>query len=225
MPEESKTVLVTGASRGIGKAIADAMQSQGWNVLRPTRKELDLSDSGSVATFCVSLEGRRIDALINNAGLNRLAPLAEISETEWHEMLMVNLTSARRLIQAVVPGMAARRWGRIVNISSIFSLVSKPRRAAYAATKGALNALTRAAAVEFGPFGISVNAVCPGYIETDMTKKNNSPEELAAIAATVPLGRLGLPSEIGKLVAFLCSDDAAYITGQMIVADGGFMCL
>ena len=137
---------------------------------------------------------------------------------------MVNLTSARLLMQAVAPGMADRRWGRIVNISSIFSLVTKPRRAAYSATKGALNALTRAAAVEFGANGILVNAVCPGYIETDMTKQNNSRSDVAVICSTIPLGRLGRPSEIGRIVAFLCSDDASYITGQLIVADGGFTC-
>lgn len=224
MPEDTKTVLVTGASRGIGASISETFESRGWNVLRPGRTDLDLSDSESVARFCKKLPDLGVDALVNNAGVNRLAAISEISESGWNEMLMVNVTSARMLIQAVVPGMASRRWGRIVNISSIFSLVAKPRRAAYSATKGALNALTRAAAVEFGRAGILVNAVCPGYVETDMTKQNNSPEDLSAICSTIPLGRLGAPSEIGKIVAFLCSDDAAYITGQLIVADGGFTC-
>ncbi|MFM6173523.1 MAG: SDR family NAD(P)-dependent oxidoreductase [Sphaerospermopsis kisseleviana] len=224
MAEQSKTVLVTGASRGIGAAIANTMQERGWCVLCPLRGELDLSSADSVSRFCETLKGLRVDALVNNAGVNHIGGLAEISEADWQEMLMVNLTSARLLMQAVAPGMQEREWGRIVNISSIFSLVTKPRRAAYSATKGALNALTRAAAVEFGAKGVLVNAVCPGYIETDMTKQNNSPSDLTAIRSTIPLGRLGDPSEIGKVVAFLCSDDASYITGQLIVTDGGFTC-
>ena len=222
--EQSKTVLVTGASRGIGAAIANTMQERGWSVLCPQRCELDLSSADSVSRFCETLKGLRVDALVNNAGVNYIGDLAEISEADWQEMLMVNLTSARLLMQAVAPGMQEREWGRIVNISSIFSLVTKPRRAAYSATKGALNALTRAAAVEFGAKGVLVNSVCPGYIETDMTKQNNSPSDLTAICSTIPLGRLGDPSEIGKVVAFLCSDDASYITGQLIVTDGGFTC-
>ena len=200
------------------------MQERGWCVLRPERSDLDLSSAASVSRFCKTLSGLRVNALVNNAGVNYLGNLSEISEVDWQEMLMVNLTSARLLMQAVAPGMADRRWGRIVNISSIFSLVTKPRRAAYSATKGALNALTRAAAVEFGANGILVNAVCPGYIETDMTKQNNSRSDVAVICSTIPLGRLGRPSEIGRIVAFLCSDDASYITGQLIVADGGFTC-
>ena len=181
MAEDSKTVLVTGASRGIGAAIASTMQERGWCVLRPERSDLDLSSAASVSRFCKTLSGLRVNALVNNAGVNYLGNLSEISEVDWQEMLMVNLTSA-------------------------------------------LNALTRAAAVEFGANGILVNAVCPGYIETDMTKQNNSRSDVAVICSTIPLGRLGRPSEIGRIVAFLCSDDASYITGQLIVADGGFTC-
>lgn len=224
VPEDAKTVLVTGASRGIGAAIAEILQSRGWKVLRPGRADLDLSNVESVARFCQKLPGLGVDALVNNAGVNHLAALADISESDWNEMLTVNVTAARMLMQAAAPGMATRRWGRVVNISSIFGLVTKPRRAAYSATKSALNALTRAAAVELGSAGVLVNAVCPGYIGTDMTRQNNSPQDLSAICSTIPLGRLGSPSEIGKVVAFLCSDDAAYITGQMIVVDGGFTC-
>ncbi len=166
----------------------------------------------------------KIDALVNNAGVNYLAAIAEIEDAKWEEMIRVNLTSLRMLTQAVVPGMAKQTWGRIVNVSSVFSLVARANRAAYAATKGAVNAFTRAAAVELAPLGILVNAVCPGYIMTDMTRVNNSPGDLEAIAHTIPLGRLGSPEEIARLIAFLCSEDASYITGQALVADGGFTC-
>jgi 3-oxoacyl-[acyl-carrier protein] reductase len=224
MPDDRRTALVTGASRGIGAAIADSLQSRNWHVLRPARAELDLASADSVRIYCEQLAQQKVDALVNNAGVNHLASLAEISECHWDEMLRVNLTSTRMLMQAVAPGMASRGWGRIVNISSIFSLVTRSRRAAYSATKAALNALTRAAAVELGPRGILVNALCPGYVETDMTKKNNTPAELAVIAGSIPLGRLALPSEIVSVAAFLCSDEVSYLTGQTIVVDGGFTC-
>jgi 3-oxoacyl-[acyl-carrier protein] reductase len=222
--DSKRTVLVTGASRGIGAAIAEVFTQRGWDVVRPGRDELDLASAVSVHDYCRSLKEAKIDALVNNAGVNHLASLAEIDDAKWDEMLRVNLTAVRLLTEAVVPGMSARSWGRIVNVSSIFSLVARSKRAAYAATKGAVNAFTRAAAVELAPRGILVNAVCPGYIGTDMTRANNSAADLEAIERTIPLDRLGDPLEIARVVAFLCSDEASYITGQLIVADGGFTC-
>jgi 3-oxoacyl-[acyl-carrier protein] reductase len=224
VPDSKRTVLVTGASRGIGAAIAEVFSQHGWDVVRPGRDELDLANAVSVHDYCRSLKETAIDALVNNAGVNHLASLTEIDEAKWDEMLRVNLTAMRMLTEAVVPGMSVRSWGRIVNVSSIFSLVARSKRAAYAATKGAVNAFTRAAAVELAPRGILVNAVCPGYIGTDMTRANNSVADLEAIERTIPLSRLGDPLEIARVVAFLCSDEASYITGQLIVADGGFTC-
>lgn len=224
MPNSQKTVLITGASRGIGASISEVFTQRGWDVVRPGRDELDLASAVSVRDYCRSLKEAKIGALVNNAGVNHPASLAEIDDAKWDEMLRVNLTSVRLLTEAVVPAMSARGWGRIVNVSSIFSLVARSKRAAYAATKGAVNAFTRATAVELAPRGILVNAVCPGYIGTDMTRANNSTAELEAIERTIPLGRLGHPDEVGRIVAFLCSDDASYITGQLIVADGGYTC-
>jgi 3-oxoacyl-[acyl-carrier protein] reductase len=121
--------------------------------------------------------------------------------------------------------MAARGWGRILNLSTIFSVVTKERRAAYAMTKSALNALTRSVAVEFGPAGVLVNALAPGYVDTALTRQNNSPAALEAICATIPLRRLAAPAELARIAAFLVSDENSYLTGQTIVADGGFICL
>jgi NAD(P)-dependent dehydrogenase (short-subunit alcohol dehydrogenase family) len=122
----------------------------------------------------------------------------------------------------VAPGMRARKWGRIVNISSVLSLVTREGRMAYASTKSGLNGLSRACALELAPDGILVNAICPGYVETEMTHRNNGPAELKAIAATIPMRRLAQPEEIAKMVAFLCSEENTYCTGQALTVDGGF---
>ncbi|MEI8340598.1 MAG: SDR family oxidoreductase [Verrucomicrobiota bacterium] len=219
------TVLITGASRGIGKATADEFGRNGWEILAPTRNELDLGVPDSVGNYCRKLSGLTVDALVNNAGINLLNALPDMDSVSWQTMVQVNLTAPRELIQAVIPGMRAKKGGRIVNISSIFSLVSREKRAAYSMTKAGINALTRTAAIELGPDGILVNAVCPGYVETDLTHVNNSPLEVEAIANSIPLRRLAMPQEIAKVVFFLCSDANSYITGQTIVADGGFLCL
>ena len=220
-----RTVLVTGAARGIGKAIAAEFKSASWQVLAPARSELDLAQPASVLEYCKKLRTQRVDALVNNAGINHINALPDIDESQWQEMLQVNLTSARQLIQAVLPGMQTLKWGRIVNVSSIFSLVTREKRAAYSITKAGLNALTRSAAVELGPDGILVNAVCPGYVETDLTHVNNTKAGLEAIMKNIPLGRLALPAEIAKTVHFLCSENNSYLSGQTIVVDGGFTCV
>lgn len=165
-----------------------------------------------------------MDILINNAGVNILADFGEIDLSIWQTLLQVNLNSALRLIQAFAPGMQRRGWGRILNVSSILSMVAKPRRSAYSMTKAALDALTRSAAVEFGSFGVLVNSLCPGYVDTELTRINNSPSELAEIAATIPLNRLAKAEEVARVAAFLVSEENTYLTGQNIVVDGGFMC-
>jgi 3-oxoacyl-[acyl-carrier protein] reductase len=121
--------------------------------------------------------------------------------------------------------MEAQQWGRILNISTIFSMVTKERRAAYSMTKAALNALTRSAAVEYGPSGILVNALAPGYVDTALTRQNNSPEAIAAITQTIPLRRMAQPEELALTAAFLVSEQNSYLTGQTLVVDGGFTCL
>lgn len=214
--------LVTGASRGIGRAIVAEFSAQGWEVLAPARMELDLSDGGGIRRWCATLGGQRFDAFVHSAGVNWPKPLAQISDDLWAETLQVNLTALRQLVQGVAPRLVG---GRILALSSIFGIVTRANRAAYSATKAAVNGFIRTLAVELGPEGILANALCPGYIDTDLTRQNNTTEQLAAIAQAIPLGRLGTPEEIAKLAVWLCSSHNTYLTGQAIVADGGFTCL
>jgi len=219
-----RRALVTGGSRGIGLAIAQALSQQGFEVIAPLRQEMDLLDPASIKKFLQQSNKEGIDILVNNAGVNVINRLESIDSESWNKMMRINLTAPLELIQGVAEGMKAKKWGRIVNISSVFGLVTREKRAGYSAVKSGLNGLTRTCAVELGPFGILVNAVCPGYVETDLTRQNNSPEELTRIAETIPLRRLAQPNEIARFVAFLCSEENTYLTGQTLAIDGGFTC-
>jgi len=224
-PAPVRTVLITGGARGIGAAIAATLSDRGYRVIAPTRSEMDLSISASVEAYLEENRMLAVDILINNAGINILRPIGEIDPVDWQAMLQTNLSSALRLIQAFAPGMQARSWGRILNVSTIFSLVTKERRAAYSMTKAALDALTRSVAVEFGPYGVLVNSLAPGYVDTALTRQNNSSETLAAIIEGIPLKRMAQPFELAKVAAFLVSEENTYLTGQTLVVDGGFTCL
>lgn len=217
-----RVALVTGASRGIGAAIAQALERRGFAVLTPTRLEMDLTSSQSVEAYCAGLR-EPVDVLVNNAGINVLAGLGEVEGQVWERMVRVNLTAPLELIQRLSPGMIRRRWGRILNVSSIFSLVTRERRAAYSGVKSGLNGLTRAAALELAPHGILVNAICPGYVETELTRANNTAAELEQIARSIPAGRLAKPEEIAPVAAFLVSEENTYVTGQTLAIDGGFL--
>ncbi|HEX4132512.1 MAG TPA: SDR family oxidoreductase [Pirellulales bacterium] len=217
-----KSALVTGGARGIGAAIVEELSAHGANVLAPTRQELDLADPSAPARYVQSSCPGGVDILVNNAGINFIRPLAEVDCELWSQTMQVNLHAPFQLLQLLAPKMAARRWGRVVNISSVFSLVTKEKRAIYSATKSGLNGLTRTAAVEFGPAGVLINAVCPGFVETELTRQNNSPADIECLAASVPLRRLAKPAEIARFVRFLCSEDNTYINGQSLVIDGGF---
>lgn len=221
----SRTVLITGGSRGLGAAISTALAAQGHLIIAPARSDLDLSELSSVEAWISKNQALPIDILINNAGINILNPIASITIDSWQSMLQTNLTSAMLLIQAFAPAMETQRWGRILNISTIFSMVTKERRAAYSMTKAALNALTRSAAVEYGPSGILVNALAPGYVNTELTRQNNSLEALGTITTTIPLRRMAEPEELALAAAFLVSEQNSYLTGQIITVDGGFTCL
>ncbi len=218
-----KKVLLTGGARGIGAAIAKELSSRGFQILAPSRSELDLGKADSLEKF-LRQNSLQFDVLVNNAGINILRSLPDLDGASWNEMLQTNLTAPLRLIQAVAPHMQKQKWGRILNLSSIFSLVTKENRSAYSATKSGLNALTRSAAVELGPHGILVNALCPGYVDTELTRKNNSPAELEKIEAAIPLRRMAQADELARIAAFLCSEENSYLTGQMVVVDGGFIC-
>jgi 3-oxoacyl-[acyl-carrier protein] reductase len=219
-----RTALVTGARRGIGATIAARLARDGFNVLAPTRQELDLARPEAIDRFIEQRQADGVDVLVNNAGINVLQPLEQVDDATWATVVQVNVRAPFRLIQGFAGGMKSRGWGRIVNMSSIFSLVTKESRSSYTTVKSALNGLTRTAAVELGRHGILVNAVCPGYVDTDLTRQNNSPADLERIRATIPVGRLAKPEEIAAFVAFLCSEENTYITGQTLVIDGGFTC-
>lgn len=218
-----RTALVTGAARGIGAAIAHCLREQDVHVLDAGRAELDLSDAASISRW-LGRHGGAVDILVNNAGINVLNELEAITADDWQAMVQVDLTAPLMLLQGVAPGMKARGWGRVVNISSIFGVVTKERRGAYSAVKAGLNGLTRTAATELAPHGILVNSVCPGYVATDLTRQNNSPADLEKIAASIPAGRLAEPEEIARFVAWLCGEANTYLTGQTILVDGGFTC-
>lgn len=220
-----RVALLTGGARGIGAAIRVELEAQGVEVIAPSKSDLDLESPASIDSYFAGPGQRPFDILVNNAGINVLNAIEGIDSATWHQMVQVDLSAPLRLIQQVVPAMKAARYGRIVNVSSIFSLVTRERRGAYSAVKSGLNGLTRTAAVEFGPYGILVNAVCPGYVATELTTKNNSPQELLRIAETIPLKRLAEPNEIARLVAFLCSEQNSYLTGQTVAVDGGFLCV
>jgi NAD(P)-dependent dehydrogenase (short-subunit alcohol dehydrogenase family) len=219
-----KLALITGASRGIGAAIRTELERRGCRVVTPSRAELDLGKPDSIDAYIKSQGHLAVDILVNNAGINVLNPITAIDAVTWQAMLQTNLTAALRLTQAFAPGMASRSWGRILSVSSILGVVTREQRAAYSMTKAALNALTRSAAVEFGPAGVLVNALAPGYVNTDLTRQNNTPAMLTAIQSTIPLRRLGQPEELAQIAAFLVSGENTYLTGQTIIADGGFTC-
>lgn len=216
-----KRVLVTGGSRGIGRAIAARFATEGHTVTCPSRTEMDLSRPEEIQRY---VDGAGdIDILINNAGENVPLPIEEIKVDDLQRIIAVNETAPFLLMRQIGAQMAKRGWGRIVNISSVYSLISRPKRSMYTTTKSALNGATKAFAVELGPKGVLVNAVCPGFVDTDLTRQNNSPAEIEGLRAQVPLGRLASPEEIAEFVVYLGSERNTYITGQCIVIDGGFL--
>jgi 3-oxoacyl-[acyl-carrier protein] reductase len=217
------TALVTGASRGIGAAIVQRLTKDGYKILAPTRQEMNLESDASIDSY-LSQVIDRVDIVINDAGINRISTLGAIRDQDVSDTLQINLKAPLRIIRIVAPGMQKKRFGRIVNISSIWSFVSRGGRISYAMSKSALNGMTRSLAVELAPYDILVNAVAPGYVLTDLTHQNNSETELNTIRQTIPIQRLAQPSEIANIVAFLCSDQNTYLTGQTIVVDGGFTC-
>ena len=218
-----RRVLITGGSRGIGKAITQCYLNAGHEVILPGRDELDLASETSVNEFIVANQEKEFDVLINNAAENRISPIKDLPTAAWQRMLMINLTAPFLLTKMVTPHMVQQGWGRIVNLSSCYSLVSRIGRAAYSSTKSGLNALTRTAALEYAENNVLVNAVCPGFVETDLTHQNNNPEQIQALCQQIPLKRLGKPEEVADMVFYLGSDRNSYITGQIIIIDGGFL--
>lgn len=215
-------VLITGASRGIGKAIKERYVNSGYIVIAPTRKELDLSDEKSLNKFIENNKDIKIDIIINNAGINEINFIENITDDEIDKMITVNLIAPMKLIRNFVPKMKMNRFGRIINIGSIWAVVSKEGRCVYSATKNGIHGVTNTLAVELAPYNILVNTVCPGFTLTELTKKNNTEEQIKNIVKDIPLGRMAEPEEIAEVVYFLGTEKNTYLTGQKITVDGGF---
>lgn len=216
-------MFVTGASRGIGEAVARIYRANGHEVITPPRSELDLGRADSVMDFLTRHRGLEPDVLVNNAGINEIHPIETLPLEVWARTLDTNLTAAFLLTQAFAPRMAEKGWGRIVNVGSCYGVVGRPGRAAYSASKAGLAALTRTTALEFGARGVIANTLCPGFVATELTYRNNTPEQLEEVRRQIPLERFARAEEIAETVFFLGSDRNGYIQGQAILADGGFV--
>ena len=233
---ENKKVFVSGASRGIGRAIAELFIAEGATVLgTATSVESDLSSVGvhesifadfshrSDIERCVQfVRQHEPDIVINNAGVNNPSLFEEIDPDDFLRMQQVNVFAPMAICQASIPGMREKGWGRIVNIASVFSKVSKELRAPYSASKFALDGLTLSLAIEHSSAGILANCVSPGFIDTDMTRRILGDEGIREMLKSVPIGRLAQPSEIAQLVLWLSSPENTFLTGQNIAIDGGF---
>jgi len=219
---EKKTALVTGVSGGIGKSIKQSLMNEQIEVISPSRSELDLSSFESINNFLTNLS-KPIDILVNNAGILKVGKHNELSSSDFQEILQVNVIAPFVLMSKLSDSMKENKFGRIVNISSIWSQVSREGRSIYSASKAAVDSLTRSLALELSSYNILVNSVAPGYVNTELIKKNNSQTELDYIKKNIPLGRFAETSEIANLVTFLCSEKNSYITGQVITIDGGYI--
>ena len=240
------SALITGASRGIGRAAAAALAREGWAVCvnylerrdaagalveeirarggTALAVQADVSDRSAVEAMVreASEVLGPVELLVNNAGISHQGLFQDVDDALWDRLLAVNLTGARNAVQAVLPHMLSEKRGCIVNVSSIWGLRGGSCEVAYACTKAALVGLTRSLALELAPSGIRVNCVAPGCIETDMVRALGE-ETRAQLKAETPLGRLGQPEDIANLIAFLASERAGFVTGQVVTADGGFV--
>jgi 3-oxoacyl-[acyl-carrier protein] reductase len=233
--------LVSGASRGIGAAIADRLAADGARVIgTATTAEgaervsaalsgrggrgavLDVTRQDSIDALLADIEGKEgaVGILCNNAGITRDTLLLRMKQDDWDAVMQTNLASVFRLSKAVLRGMMKARKGRIVSITSVVGLMGNPGQANYAAAKAGIIGFTKSLAREVGSRGITANTIAPGFIDTDMTRALNEAQR-TALNAQIPLGRLGLPADIAAAVAFLCSPDAAYISGETLHVNGG----
>ncbi len=239
---KGRTAIVTGASRGIGAAIAHALDAAGARVALVARNRealetvaeqlrnspvtlvADLSDPtvpARLAAESIQTFGG-VDVLVNNAAVGVRAPTVELDAALIDRLYAVNVRAPLLLIAALVPSMIERGRGAIVSLSSVSGVVGTPRRAAYAATKGAIDAMTRSLAMELGPHGIRVNSVAPGVVDTEMWARNKAiPGVIEQVEALTPLRRWSTPDDVADVVAFLASDAARFVTGETICADGG----
>lgn len=243
MSLNDKVALVTGASRGIGAAIAEQLGKAGATVIGTATSEagaekisarfvelgihgagkvLNVTDADSVANLLKEIadEFGAPGILVNNAGITKDNLLMRMSDEEWFDVINTNLSSIYRLSKGVLRGMMKARWGRIINISSVVGAMGNPGQSNYAATKAGVSGFARSLAAEVGSRNITVNTVAPGFIDTDMTKVLPE-EQKQQLLSRIPLGRLGAPEEIASVVVFLASDAGSYISGETIHVNGG----
>ena len=242
---EKRTALVTGAGRGIGKCIAELLASKGHHVICISRSAsscggvadainatggsaeslaLDVADKAAVKETCEALlkKHTNIDILVNNAGITRDGLLFRMSDDEWDAVIDTNLSSCFSFIKHLARPMTRKRWGRIINMSSVIGLTGNAGQANYAAAKAGMIGLTKSLAKEFAARNVTVNAVAPGFIATDMTAELNEKTQ-EAIIGVIPMKRMGESKDIAAISAFLASEDAGYITGQVFTVDGGMV--
>jgi len=229
-----KNALVTGGTRGIGASIAKSLHVLGADVIITGTKSdyvveddyrykcIDFSIKEGLDDFSKEIKKLGIDILINNAGINQIGPVSEIKVKDFEKVQQVNVTAPFMLCQAVLPKMRENKWGRIVNISSIWGKISKAYRAPYSASKFAIDGLTAAISAEVAGDGVLVNSVAPGFIDTELTRNVLGVEGMQQIALQVPAKRIGTTEEIAEFVVWLAGLDNTYISGQNIAIDGGF---
>ena len=232
-----KTALVTGASRGIGNAIALELKQKGYSVIGTATSQagvdsllekdiegyiLDLNSNDSIDQFWRLLEenNKSISVLVNNAGITRDNIVLRMSDEEWSDIMNVHLYGTFQLCKRSLKMMLKNKWGRIINISSASASIGNRGQSNYAAAKAGVEAFTKSLAKEVGKRDITINSVAPGFISTDMTEQNEGVNS-DYLVKEIPLGRFGEPNEVASLVGFLCSEDASYITGQTVHINGG----
>ncbi len=217
-----KKILILGGTGGIGREIVACFKDYHGEVIAPTHAEMDLADTGSIDSYFHKSD-TAFDAMVYAAGINRPKPFETLAEEDLAAALKINTIGFFSVCRHIVSGMKKIGCGKIVVLASLYGIISRQGRLPYSLSKHALCGTVQTMALDLAKDNILINAISPGFIGTEMTYRNNSPEKVAELVRGIPLGRLGTGREIGELAAFLCSSRNSYITGQNIVADGGYL--